>query len=62
MWLGASAKNKALLHELDKRKRKENAAVTSQTHKFKGKAHCHESSRLLRCESMRPMLGVENKG
>ena len=43
-------KKKALLQELDKRKRKENAAATSQAREVKGKTRCHQSNRLLRRE------------
>ena len=38
-------KKEALLQELDKRKRKENAAATSQTREVKGKTRCHQSNR-----------------
>ena len=43
-------KKKALLQELDKRKRKHNAAAASQTQEVKGKVRCHQSNRLLRRE------------
>ena len=43
-------KKEALLQELDKRKRKENAAATSQAQEVKGRTLCHQSNRLLRHE------------
>ena len=56
-------KKEALLQELDKRKRKENAAATSQAREVKGK---HVVIRVTDCydvrESVRHVLGVENRG
>ena len=46
-------KKEALLQELDKRKRKQNAAAASQTREVKGKVRCHQSNRLLRRERER---------
>ena len=46
-------KKEALLQELDKRKRKKNAAASSQAPEVKGKTRCHQSNRLLRCERER---------
>ena len=46
-------KKEALLRELDKRKRKENAAATSQPREVKGKIRCHQSNRLVRHERER---------
>ena len=43
-------KKEALLQELDKRKRKETAAATSQAQQVKEKTRCHQSNRLLRGE------------
>ena len=46
-------KKETLLQELDKRKKKENAAATSQAQEVKGKTRCHQSNRLLRRERER---------
>ena len=40
-------KKEALLQELDKRKRKQNATAASQTWEVKRKVRCHQSNRLL---------------
>ena len=56
-------KKEALLQELDKRKRKENAAATSQAGRLREKyvvirvTDCYDGR-----ESMRHVLGVENRG
>ena len=46
-------KKEALLQELDKRKRKENVAATSQAREVRGQTRCHQGSRLLRRERER---------
>ena len=43
-------KKEALLQELDKIKRKENATANSQARGVKWKTHCHQSNRLSQCK------------